>query len=202
MFLILVVYAYEGVKFRTEVLGNDIPNDTRLCLLERWCLTFHEKGIAPPYDGGSYGNLSFRIHTDDDSFIITASHSGLGESTSNNYFVTVPYINLEQGIVYARGTRLPSSESMVHYAIYRARPEVNAIFHGHCDVISKNAAMMGIPVTKKEEPYGTIFLVNSVLETLDDNCFIEMRNHGFLSLGKTMNEAGSNTLDILSRCEK
>lgn len=190
---------YTGVKFRTEMIGDNLPSDLRLDKLKYWCEIFHERGLAPPYDGGSYGNLSFRLK-DNECFIITASQSGLNESTTNNRFVTVTSVDLEKGIVYAIGSRKPSSEAMVHHAIYHARPDVQAVFHGHCDIISRDAEELGIPITFKEEPYGTIALVKRVLETLDDLSFLEMRNHGFLALGKSLDEAGNLALEFLERC--
>ncbi len=192
--------AYEGVKFRTEMIGKDLPNDIRLNKLKYWCNIFHEKGLAPPYDGGSYGNLSFRLKDNEDDFIITASKSGLNESTTNDRFVTIRRVDLEARIVYAMGSRNPSSEAMVHYAIYHTRPNVQAIFHGHCDIISRDAEKLGIPITSKEEHYGTIALVERVLKTLDDLYFLEMRNHGFLALGKSLDEAGNLALEFLKKC--
>ena len=54
-----MIMAYEGVKFKTEMIGNDLPDDPRLDRLKYWCRVFHNENLAPPYDGGSYGNLSF-----------------------------------------------------------------------------------------------------------------------------------------------
>ncbi|MBU0894436.1 MAG: class II aldolase/adducin family protein [Nanoarchaeota archaeon] len=191
---------YEGVKFQTEMIGKDLPNDSRLKKLKYWCQVFHEKNLAPPYDGGSYGNLSFRLEDGQDKFIITASSSGLNESNTNDRFVTIQRIDLEAAIVYASGSRKPSSEAMVHAAIYHARSDVNAVFHGHCDRISKDAEKLGIPITSREEPYGTTQLVDRVLETLGDNYFLEMRNHGFLALGKSLDDAGNLALESLKKC--
>jgi len=194
-------YAYEGVKFRTEMVGSEIPDDPRLPNLKRWCKLFDDQGLAPPYDGGSYGNLSFRTEEGPASFIITASNSGLGDSNDDDRFVAVPRIDLEKGIVYARGTRKPSSESMVHFAIYSRRPNVNAIFHGHCEIISAYAEKAHISVTRREEQYGTTAIVDRVLEVLGERYIVEMRNHGFIALGANMDDAGRKTLDALTRCE-
>jgi len=179
--------AYQGVKYRTEMIGTDIPSDPRLSQLKQWCSLFHENDFAPLYDGGSFGNLSMRTA---EGFIITASNTGL-DAIADDGFVLVKKI--EDGVVYAYGQKTPSSEAMVHKAIYDARPEVNAVFHGHCEEISRNAKKLGIPITSREEPYGTQALVDRVLETLGQNNFLEMRNHGFISLGKTLDEAGNLT---------
>jgi len=193
---------YEGVKFRTETLGIDVPNDPRIKELSFWCQIFDERGLAPPYEGGSYGNLSFRLKPNSPSFIITAAKSGLAESKAPNRFVTVDRVDFERGIVYARGSRQPSSESMVHSAIYDLRPEIQAIFHGHSKEISANAERLGIPITTRKEEYGTIALVRRVQESLNGNPFLEMRDHGFLSMGETINEAGNNALHYLERAGK
>ena len=192
---------YIGIKFATQKLGTRVPNDPRLERLKYWCGIFDKNKLAPPYEGGSFGNLSFRVEREKNTLIITASQSGLGESTEDDCFVTVPKIDFEKGIVYAIGIRNPSSEVMVHYAIYCARPEIQAIFHGHCSQISRNANKMGIPTTLKEEPYGTVALVERVLEILGNNSFLEMKNHGFLSLGGSLDEAGNRALKFLKKCK-
>ncbi len=153
-----------------------------------------------PLWGGSYGNLSFRIKPGEDAFIITGSKIGLKNSASNDCFVKVNSVDLETGIVYAEGVREPSSESMLHFAIYQSRPDVNAIFHGHCPEILCYSKKSGITETQEEKPYGTIDLVQQVLYILKNESFIIMKNHGFISLGKNMKKVGSQTLNILERC--
>ncbi|MBR9676712.1 class II aldolase/adducin family protein [Candidatus Woesearchaeota archaeon] len=191
---------YQGIKFVTRMIGSEIPIHSNLERLKYWCNVFDQKGLAPPYDGGSFGNLSFRVQPGSEQFIITAAQSALSESSDNNNFVTVNKVDLEQGIVYSIGSREPSSEAMVHAAVYNTRPNVQAVFHGHCQVITERAADLGIPVTLEEAPYGTVELVNRVLEVLEDHNFVEMKNHGFLALGKSLDEAGNISLDFLNKC--
>jgi len=107
--------------------------------------------------------------------------------------------DFKKKIVHAAGTREPSSESMLHYSIYRERNDVNAIFHGHSESILLIAQKLNIQQTLKEEPYGSIELVRSVLDILNQNNFIVMKNHGFLSLGKNMNEAMDRAMIIYNR---
>jgi len=191
---------YQGIKFRVEVVNRKIPEDKRLEELKYWCKEFHRLNLAPPYEGGSYGNLSFRFKDGEDAFIITGSRIGLKDKLSNECFVKVLSCDLDKGVVYTSGVREPSSESMLHFAIYHHRKDVNAIFHGHCQEILSHASRLKISETKKEEPYGTIELVQRVLEILNDESFLVMKNHGFISLGKTMKEAGELTLQIHRRC--
>jgi L-fuculose-phosphate aldolase len=184
------------VKFITEIIGKEVPQDPRIEELKYWCGEFHRLNLAPPYKGGSLGNLSFRLKTDEDPFIITGSRVGLKDKLSDDCFVTVHSCDLEEGIVFARGIKEPSSESRLHFAIYNRRKDVNAIFHGHSEKILACSDKLNIPETKQKAPYGSIELVQSVLEILDDEFFLVMKDHGFISLGKTMKEAGEYTLEM------
>lgn len=184
-----MVESYEGVRFMTTIVGIQAPTDARIEELKFWCGVFHGRNLAPPYEGGSYGNLGFRRRAGANAFIITTSRTGLNALT-DNCFAEVPDVDLRKGVVYACGVREPSSESMVHYTIYRERPDVGAVFHGHSPEIVGSANALGVPETEREAPYGTLELVEEVLRVLNNENFLIMRNHGFLSLGKTMQEAG------------
>lgn len=87
----------------------------------------------------------------------------------------------------------------MHAAIYEARPEVGAVFHGHHDRMLREGEKLGLPVTGKEQPYGTPEFVREILQILGRKKFLLIRNHGFVSLGATMEEAGLNAETVLSR---
>lgn len=191
---------YQGVKFQTNFLEKIAPEHPNISELKKWCKIFHERELAPPYPGGSFGNLSFR--TKNNSFIITGSRIGLKNDLQNDSFVQIQKCDILQKTIYVIGTRKPSSETMLHTEIYRHRKDVNAIFHGHCPELLEKCARLKIPETSKEKPYGTIELVKSVLEILEENKMIMMKNHGFIALGKTMQEAGNTVLDFLAKAKK
>ncbi len=191
---------YQGVKFKTEMVKKEVPNDPRIEALKYWARLFHHYGLAPPYEGGSYGNLSFRLQRGEDPFIITGSKIGLKDKLSADCFAKVLSCNLKKGIVYAAGIKEPSSETLLHFAIYRERRDVNAVFHGHSKEILNSVSKLKIPETTKEEPYGTVELVQKVLEILDGKFFLVMKNHGFISLGRTIKEAGKLTFEMYRRC--
>lgn len=199
----MVKEGYKGIKYETYLVRETIPDDPRLEDLKQWCKVFHNNNLAPPYEGGSYGNLSFRVSPGKDEFIITCSKSSLADSTENDRFSLVQDIHYGCKRVYYSGAkgRKPSSEAMVHHMIYKKRPKINAIFHGHCNLISDNIENIKIPETAEEKPYGTIELVEEVIKILDKGNFLQMKNHGFLSLGKTIQEAGKLSLEVLARCE-
>lgn len=192
---------YEGVKFKVEMVGDESPRNLSIIVLRDIGEFFHRKDITPSYGEGSYGNLSFRVKVGEDPFIITAANSDLSKLT-DDCFVKVVDVDLEKRIVYASGKREPSSESMVHYAIYKNRPNITAILHGHCKDISNNAFRLGIKETRREEPYGTIELVNSVLEVLGDEIFLEIKNHGFLALGEELFDAKCELIKRLNKARQ
>jgi ribulose-5-phosphate 4-epimerase/fuculose-1-phosphate aldolase len=190
---------YHGVKFRVVMEGTDVPQHPLLGELKKWCGIFHEKGLAPPYPGGSYGNLSFRIQPGDDAFIITGTCMGLKGCLDDEKFVQVNRCDTSQHLVCASGTRHPSSESQMHYLLYQAHPEVGAIFHGHSPEILQQATALGLPVTAKEYPYGTPELALALVDCSNTGSLFIARNHGFVSLGADMETAGSQALQALEK---
>lgn len=188
---------FSAVKFKTVFASSAPPDDDRLGELKHWCRLFHDRDLAKPHRRGSFGNLSFR--DSENSFIITASGIRFGEQWVENPFVRVVSCDLDNQIVQAEGTREPSSESLLHFAIYRARPEINAVFHGHYRLILEKAAELGLAQTLSEEPYGSVSLARSLVEVLERNLFIVIRGHGFVSLGGDMKSAGELACSIQDR---
>ncbi|CEG13705.1 hypothetical protein MSIBF_A4520002 [groundwater metagenome] len=49
---------------------------------------------------------------------------------------------------------------------------------------------------QKEQPYGSTELVDEVVKILNMNYnYFLIKEHGFISLGKTIDEAGNNTIE-------
>lgn len=192
--------AYLGIKFKNKIVGEKAPKDPGIKELKYWCKEFHRHNFTPSYKGGSCGNLSFRLKNDKCPFIITGSKIGLKDALTDDCFVKVSFVDLKKGVVFSRGKREPSSEAMLHFSIYRRRKDVNAVFHGHSKEILSRKNKMKLKETKKEAPYGTFELAQEVLKILDDNSFLLMKNHGFISLGKTMKEAGELALQTRQKC--
>ena len=181
---------YMGVKFRAVAVGRDFPRYAEVDDLKAWCTKFYEHGFTPEYEGGSAGNLSFRVKEGENQFLITGAGITSKSKILDNSLVQVKSCDTEKEIVYYYGTRKPSSESMVHCAIYNHRKDVMAVFHGHSEKILASAVKLGVKQTATEEPEGTNKLVDAVLKVLGNENFIVMKNHGFISMGKTLKEAG------------
>jgi ribulose-5-phosphate 4-epimerase/fuculose-1-phosphate aldolase len=190
---------YSGVKFKTFFIEEMAPeNDPKLKQLMSWCNEFQKNNLTPIANGASSGNLSFRLQSGSNAFVITGTQLALNRRLSASDFVTVWDIDFTKQMVYAEGLCEPSSESMLHFAIYKMRPEVNAIFHGHSELLLNNS-LPNIPITRNEAPYGTQALVSEVLQVLQKNNYLLIKNHGFLSLGLDMNNAGKQVLELLER---
>ena len=145
---------------------------------------------------GSWGNISMKI--DKDSYAITPSGR--------------PYDLLREDdiiIVNSDGTKLagfgiPSSELLLHLAIYKKYPMFNAIIHTHSIYASACAAMhRQIPPLLEDTAQisggsikvaryalaGTKELANNAVEAMGTSNAVLLANHGAVSCGKSLDEA-------------
>lgn len=192
--------AYPGVKFKTEFLKKPVPKDPRIAELISWCRKFHQHNLAPVCAGCSAGNLSFRLEPGKNHFIITGAGLKAKDGLTNKSLVKILDCDLKNKVIKVEGKVKPSSETMLHFALYQNRPEVNAIFHGHCPEILKQAKKLNLAQTEKEASYGSVELVKQALAILKNNNFLVLKNHGFVALGKTMEETGQLVLSIKRKC--
>jgi len=158
--------------------------------LRQWCRKFAELGLAPYQSGAFAGNMSIRSGK---GIIITTARANLGDLKAGDFTLIID-ADIDNNQITASGLKEPSSESLMHIVLYRARPHIKAQFHGHDDLVLKKAGKLGLPITKTEQPYGTVQLANEVLEALEDHTYVIIRNHGFVSLGRDMEEAGNQAI--------
>jgi len=187
------------IRFNIIFVSDEVPSDARIDELKEWSERFQRNGLTPEIEGNYTGNLSFRSEA---GFVITASGLKSKENLGNDCFVYVKNYDEQNNTVHVKGRRQPSSEAVMHYLIYKTRKEVNAIFHGHNDAIIMNAEKLGFPVTEKEHEPGTIELAKEALKVLGNNKLIVLKNHGFVSLGRTMKEAGELALATLTQSKE
>ncbi len=185
-------------KFRTVFLEKKAPVHKNNRELIKWCNKFALNGLAPKYGKeSSHGNLSFR---DGNAMVITRSGSDL-EKISEKELVQVFDCDEKNFLVKANGFFDPSSESFEHFEIYKKRPDANAVFHGHSKEIILNAKKLGIVETKKEFEFGTIENLKGVMEVLGKNDFVIMKNHGFLCIGKSIEDCGKKALKMQEKAK-
>ncbi len=190
---------YIGTKFETIFRDQRTPEySDSISGLRKWCRRLANFDSTPRNDYGFPGNGSYRT---EGGFVITAAEANLA-ILSEDDFVEVEYVDIEKERVFVKGFKKPSSESFIHNAIYHQRPQVNVIFHGHSDLLLANYRTLRLPSTKTEQPYGTIALMLEVLEALGDNNILIIKNHGFITLGGTIDEVGLLIIDYYHRAQK
>jgi L-fuculose-phosphate aldolase len=187
------------IRFNTVFVSDRIPRDAKIVELKKWSETFQKSGLTPEVQGNFTGNLSFRSK---EGFVITASGLKDKEDLADVCFVYVKAYDEGSNTFFVEGQTKPSSESIMHHLIYETCRDVNAVFHGHNDSIVAYAKELGLPVTEKEYESGTIELAKEVLKVLGDRKLIVLRNHGFVSLGNTMKEAGERALATLNEAKR
>ena len=180
-----------GTKFHTEFLPGKI-DDPLTAELVHWCRMFDCLGLAPDYVRGSCGNLSYRV---EGGFIITPTGAYFS-SIREDDLVSVIACDFENKRVTVVGDREPSSETMLHHEIYQRREDVKAVFHGHGEEVVRHAHELGIAETLQEQPYGSVELMWEVARVLGNKRCLVLKNHGFISLGDDMREAGELALGL------
>ena len=147
---------------------------------------------------GASGNVSLLIPGDPPLVAITPSRVTYRNMTAND----VPGIDLEYDP--GCGDLPPSSESALHLAVYRARPDAKAVVHTHSvyatvcavaglqvpAVIDEVAVTVGGAVRVTEyAPPGTVELADKAVEALEGRSAALISNHGLVTLGKDLETA-------------
>ena len=145
---------------------------------------------------GTWGNISLRNDAGN-RIVITPSGRPYNELTPADVVVVD-----EEGTV-VEGSR-PSSELLLHRAIYAVRPEVRAIVHTHslyataCAVAGEaippcleelvQVVGGGVNVAHYALP-GTAQLAQNAVDALEDRTAVLLANHGAVACGPSLKEA-------------
>jgi L-fuculose-phosphate aldolase len=149
----------------------------------------YERGLTT----SSGGNISVKI---EDLMFITPTSYDKGTIKGRHIgMITMEGKNLTADLK-------PSMESAMHLAIYKIRPDVNAIVHAHppvatsftamekeinCALIAEARALLGKPVTAQYALMGTKELAEKTADAAKVNAqVILLRNHGIVCLGKDL----------------
>jgi L-fuculose-phosphate aldolase len=143
-------------------------------------------GMAP----ANGGNLSIRHGK---GFFVTAAGCNLG-CIETDELIFVEHCDLDSEEVLYRGPVEPSSESIMHWLIYRNRPQARAIIHAH-DLATRPELLKGrVEESSCEEPYGTVELARMAIETFERaERIIVLKNHGYVAVGESL----ENTCDLV-----
>ena len=149
---------------------------------------------------GSSGNASVRIDVpgSPNAFLVTPAALPYPSMTSDQL------VAVDDDLNPIDGDGVPSSESLLHLAIYRARPDVNAVMHTH----SVYATALGVasrplpPIVDELVVYvggqvevadygfpGTDALAQAGVEALGDRRAVLIPHHGMFAVADTVSEA-------------
>jgi ribulose-5-phosphate 4-epimerase/fuculose-1-phosphate aldolase len=155
------------------------------------------------------GNVSARIPEHSDQAWITPSQLFKG--------TLAPEILVRIGMdgrALDPESRPPSSEALMHTAVFRVKPEAQAVIHCHAPhaTILVNAGLPFLPVSAEAAffrdigriPFampGTRELADAVVEALGDGWAVLMQNHGLLVAGRSLRRA-ANLAEIIERASE
>lgn len=174
--------------FEAVITHREVPQDPRLAVLIWWATRFAELGLSPSYGPGDHGNLSCRTPQ---GFLITARATAKAHLRAEHF---VEVLGVDRGdltlTVRCRGLRLPSTDTPMHLAVYETRPDVHAIIHGHDEKTLAKARELKLPVTVQSAAVPSFELIDEVCRLVRDHEYVLLRDHGFLAVGRSIDEAG------------
>ncbi len=163
-----------------------------------------------------------------DRFLTTASGGNISLKVSEQNVLITPAA-LDKGIISAEQiavvsmdgenltpTYKPSIETAMHLEIYKKRNDVLAIVHAHPvyaslfttinrkvnpNLIAEARYMLGEPTVAEYALMGTNELAQVVAEASLKSNVILLKNHGVLTVGKTLLEA-FDRMEVLENCAK
>ena len=149
---------------------------------------------------GSSGNVSRRLGSSGGGELVAITPTGRPHADLKDEDIAVVDFDIEP----VEGDLAPSSESLMHVAIYRARPDVRAVIHTHA-VYSSVAAVAGLAIPPIVDEMavalggaievsdyafpGTMELADSVRDALGERNAALVRNHGAVGVGSDLKEA-------------
>ena len=172
--------------------------DDRAAIVDA-CRQLTESGLLR----GTSGNISVR---DPSSGSIAVTPSGVAYRSLTPADVVV----VDAGGARLDGDLVPTSETALHLAVYRARPDVGAVVHTH-SVFATVFAVLGEPIPPVHyllaraggavpvapyARYGTPELADNCVATLGGRRAVLLANHGLIATGSDLAAAVTTAEDV------
>lgn len=168
-----------------------------------YCLQSMKYGL----NFNTQGNISIRVPDEPDRFLITAHDLEYDKMTTDDVIL----VDSQSNVIEGDGE--PSSEVTVHMAVYRRRPDVNAIVHSE-PVFSNVWGVVGEPVTgalvnmviytRGDVPVMPFALSNrtefgdAMCDVMGDRNAVIWANHGLLTVADNLRDAFKTSIAVES----
>ena len=146
------------------------------------------------------GNVSMRLEGDEKEGLIAVTPAGTDYETMTPEDIVV----VDYDVDVVEGDTVPSSESLTHVAVYKARSDISAVIHTHSiyasvlavagvplpPILDELVAYLGGPVEVAEYGFpSTEDLGEKVIQAMGERNAVFIRNHGVLAAGRDMPDA-------------
>ena len=204
------------IQFNPVQVSDNIPENTSD--LSGVCNELAAMDLLSTYSGtsiiGSNGNVSKRNGT---GVTISATQLPSKENLKPDDFVTIDKCTHVEA--YYHGSKLPSSECLMHWHLYESFPETQAIIHVHesnellySDFGQKRWDELKIAETARSAEGSTIEVGYTAAETFTEGfLYVVLKNHrpewdlqrtGTVILGNSLEEAYKRTITIHKALKK
>lgn len=168
-----------------------------------YCLRSMDYGL----NFNTQGNISLRVPNEPNRFLITPTDLEYDRMTADD----IVLVDSDSKLI--DGPHEPSSEVTVHMAVYRRRPDVNAIVHTE-PIFSNVWGVLGEPITgtlvnmviysKGDVPIMPFALSNNtqfgddMCDVMGDLNAVVWANHGLLTVGDNLRDAFKTSVAVES----
>ena len=146
------------------------------------------------------GNVSLRLEGDEKEGLIAVTPASTDYATMTPEDIVV----VDYDVDVIEGDAVPSSESLTHVAVYKARSDISAVIHTHSiyasvlavagvplpPILDELVAYLGGPVEVAEYGFpSSEDLGEKAIQAMGERNAVFIRNHGVLAAGRDMPDA-------------
>ena len=146
------------------------------------------------------GNVSLRLEGDEKEGLIAITPAGTDYETMTPEDIVV----VDYDVDVIEGDAVPSSESLTHVAVYKARSDISAVIHTHSiyasvlavagvplpPILDELVAYLGGPVEVAEYGFpSSEDLGEKAIQAMGERNAVFIRNHGVLAAGRDLPDA-------------
>ena len=184
-----------SVKFKCERVEATLPrfagfdelNDCRRKLLDLGVAGVDANGVG-------FGNLSVRDGNSMQFYITGSGTGGITEFKPSDCAKVIAW-DFDKNWLRCEGSRVASSESLTHAAVYERDPTARAVIHCH-DLKLWRALLNKVPTTSQSAEYGTPEMARAVQRLFQSSDVKQARifvmaahEGGIVTFGKNFQEA-------------